>query len=196
MIGQVFSKWTVIDGPVSLKKANGSTTLYWLCRCECGREAHVVGSTLKNGSSKECGCSKRRSDTRPKFRHGMTRTPTYESWQAMLRRCTQPKNVRYLQYGGRGIAVCDRWRVFDNFLTDMGVRPDGMTLDRIDPNGNYEPSNCRWATASTQRTNQRPRANTPTFEGKPILEWARELGVKYNTLYARWKRTGTVYGGA
>lgn len=90
--------------------------------------------------------------------HGSgVRTPTYNTWRAMIYRCTQKSHIAYKNYGGRGIKVCDEWRKFSNFLRDMGERPQNKTLDRIDPNGNYEPSNCRWATPKQQARNKRKK---------------------------------------
>lgn len=85
----------------------------------------------------------------------MTRSPTYNTWQSMLQRCYYSKNISYKYYGARGITVCERWRVFENFLADMGERPEGTTIDRDDVNGHYEPGNCRWASPTTQRHNRR-----------------------------------------
>lgn len=94
-----------------------------------------------------------------RFSHGHnaqgSRTPTYNTWVAMVNRCLNPKATKYLDYGGRGITVCERWRTFDHFLVDMGERPEGKTLDRIANDGNYEPRNCRWATAQEQAANKR-----------------------------------------
>lgn len=98
-------------------------------------------------------------------RHGMHNTPIYRVWEAMIQRCTNPNNARWADYGGRGITVADRWRDFVNFYADMGPRPDGLTLDRIDVNGNYEPGNCRWATYKEQRANVRP--STACRNGHP-----------------------------
>jgi hypothetical protein len=104
------------------------------------------------------GHNSRAEHPRNSLRHGMFGTPTYRSWLHMKERCTNSRCHAYASYGGRGITVCERWSAsFENFLADMGKRPDGKTLDRIDNDGNYEPSNCRWATASEQRRNQRPR---------------------------------------
>lgn len=129
------------------------------------------------------------SNARPdrRTKHGMHKSREYASWANMKARCLNPANDRFQSYGGRGIDVCERWREsFESFLADMGPRPPGMTLDRIDNDGNYEPKNCRWATRSEQRKNQRPniRGRKITFRGecRSIRSWAKKLGLSERTL--------------
>ena len=121
-------------------------------------------------------------------RHGLTDTPTHSSWCSMNSRCNNPKVHQYPYYGGKGIKVCERWKSFENFLSDMGPRPEGMTLDRINNTKDYEPSNCRWATRDEQSKNRTTSINI-TFNGKTQLlaEWARELGINPGTLANRLK---------
>lgn len=116
------------------------------------------------------------------------RDRAYASWRSMVYRCTNPKNPKYRFYGGRGIAICDRWRVFNDFYADMGDRPEGMTLDRIDSDGNYEPGNCRWADAETQANNTRAtRVLTFNGEALSISQWSRRLGLGFTTIAGRLK---------
>jgi hypothetical protein len=118
--------------------------------------------------------------------HGMAATPTYRSWASMLQRCTNPNNKRWARYGGRGITVCERWRKFDNFLADMGVRPEGLTIERINNDGNYEPGNCEWIPRGEQQANTR-RNRLLTFNGETdyLFSWAKRLGIEPGTISTR-----------
>jgi hypothetical protein len=128
------------------------------------------------------------------MKHGHARrkgfSPTYISWIGMIQRCYYTKHTKFERYGGRGIQVCERWKKFENFLGDMGERPDGKSLDRIDSDKNYSPENCRWASKSEQMRNTE---RALMFEGKPLAQWAEESGVSYQVLKSRLRDQGTIY---
>ncbi|MFZ5669141.1 MAG: hypothetical protein ACOY4K_06580 [Pseudomonadota bacterium] len=178
--GQRFGRLLVVAKARSPSPSGGSL---WLCRCDCGTEKLLNSSNLRNGTTRSCGClltetasawatSEAFAEARAKgaTKHGHKRrsgmSPEYKTWLRMKQRCENPKNRDYPNWGGRGIVVCDRWQAFENFLADMGPRPDPRsTIDRIDPNGNYEPGNCRWASARQQAAENRRDLIPVTIDG-------------------------------
>lgn len=185
--GQQFGRLTTFG---KFKKAGWRTKV--LTRCDCGRWHSVRLDTLKSGGSRSCGCLSREKVKERSTKHGQHGTRTYKSWTQMIQRCTNPNAKGYPRYGGRGITVCDRWlESFENFLEDMGERPPGMTLERLDVNGNYEPGNCTWATWKEQSRNRRTN-RLIEFEGETLCmeDVAAKLGISSNTLRDRIKRNG------
>lgn len=145
--------------------------LLWQVRCDCGTVKSVSGQNLRRGEIVSCGCYVRELAkarmTRVNTKHGKTYTPAWFTWSSMLSRCSNPESRSYPGYGGRGITVCARWSSFENFALDMGERPDGMTIERIDNDKGYEPGNCRWATMTEQNRNKRDTRKL-TFDGRTM----------------------------
>ena len=153
----------------------------WLCRCDCGNMVAPRTDSLTGGNTTSCGCARRKN--------GSVSNPTYRVWQGIKMRCLNPNDTGYHNYGGRGIKVCERWLDFDTFLHDMGARPNGFEIGRIDNNGDYEPGNCRWETRREQMSNTR-RSHMLTWKGKTmtLTEWAKRLGITPNALTDRIRR--------
>lgn len=169
--GAKFGRLTVLR-PTN-KRYGGQ--IVWLCRCECGQRTEVIAGNLKSGSTRSCGCFKKDYSLRHGHARRGGRSPTQSSWTSMRQRCLNPGHPRYPEWGGRGIEVCERWGRFENFLADMGPRPRGTSLDRIDVYGNYEPGNCRWATPYQQANNKRERAIPITDEEAfDAARWTRK----------------------
>lgn len=153
-----------------------------LAVCDCGTFFEPFKSNLVQGFTKSCGCL-RQEVSSARVTHGLSETPIHETWMAMRRRCNDKNNPHYPQYGGRGIAVCARWEKFENFLSDMGPRPSGMSIDRVDVNGGYEPSNCRWADASTQVRNRRGSCRWRI--GELVFETQKEAAAHFGLSQSR-----------
>jgi len=180
----------------------------WRCLCDCGKEHAVISRYLVHEATKSCGClaketiinrtgdhSFRFAGSLPKWKHP-SHSREYSSWKAMKSRCENPNDQAFSRYGGRGIVVCERWsKSFDAFVEDMGLRPEGTTIDRFpDPNGNYEPGNCRWATLEEQNAN---RPNIPadpvvTHDGLTLTlsEWSARNQISRDTIRTRINQLG------
>lgn len=182
--GQRFGRLTVIEE--TTHHTNG--TVRWICKCDCGNEVIVSRHNLRDGSTKSCGCWQIESRGRNKT-HGERHTRLYKIWASMKQRCYCQSQQNYPHYGGRGIVVCEEWRnnyeAFRNWAIANGYC-DNLTIDRIDTDGNYEPSNCRWATVEMQRNNMRSNINlTYNGESHTMSEWAKVLGISYSALQQR-----------
>lgn len=182
LIGQAFGRWTVIShaAPREYKP-------FLLCRCACGATGEVKAYELLRGMSQSCGCKNRDELRAMASTHLMSQSKEYRTWADMKARCDRETCTGYRHYGGRGITYDPRWANFEEFYQDMGPRPSvHHSLDRIDVNGNYESSNCQWATGDQQRNNTR-RSHYLTYEGKTLTvrQWADLKGMNYLTLLNR-----------
>ena len=190
LAGMRFGKLTVVGPSHRERKSSGESRLLWACKCDCGAVTAVFGEYLRSGDTTSCGCVYRESIGNIRRTHGLSGTPTYNVWQHMHRRCRDQAD-KY--YGGRGIKVCERWSTFEAFFSDMGEKPDGLSIERIDVNGHYTPENCRWATHPEQCSNRRSNFLL-TMNGRTqhITAWAREIGIGAATLRERIARGWTI----
>lgn len=183
LLGMVFNRWTVIK---EADKEKESDKLKWVCKCECGNVSKVPSTYLTKGKSKSCGCYKGEVTAMRNKTHGMSHIDEYGIWQTMINRCYNENVKGYHNYGGRGVFVCDRWlESFENFFEDVGLRPTKKhSLDRFpDINGNYEPSNFRWATKEQQQRGQRRNVWLEHNGEKMVLiDWAKRFGVRHTCI--------------
>lgn len=193
LTGQRFGRLTVVKRVENNKHGHAK----WLCQCECGKHIIVCGYSLKNNNTKSCGCFKKISLYKKNYKHGHScrkkTSKTYQVWEHMIRRCKNPNVKNYKNYGGRGIKVCEAWLKFENFLQDMGERPEGLSIDRIDNDGNYYKENCKWSTRKEQNRNKRNNILI-TINGvtKCLVEWCEIFNLKYNMVKSRIYRGWTI----
>ena len=189
LTGQRFGRWTVIG----LAEYRVKSYAYWHCVCDCGTLRAVRGKSLTGDETRSCGCYRIERIREVKIIHGKRRTATYNCWAKMLGRCLNQDNTGYYRYGGRGIIVCERWKTFINFYADMGDKPHGMTINRLNNEGNYEKNNCAWATPAEQANNRRTN-HLLTSDGKTqtMAMWEKENGWRRHTLSKRILQGWTV----
>lgn len=181
--GRRFGYWMVI----SFARRNKTGMHYWLCRCDCGTEREVLSAQLRTGGSKSCGCLQKFRLAPKSKKHGMWKHPAYRVWIEMRNRCQNSSNAGYHLYGGRGITVCERWEDFALFWEDMGPTwQRGLSLERIDNDGDYGPHNCRWATPFEQNRNMRSNRYIQTPWGRMTAkDAALKSGIPAGTVYQR-----------
>lgn len=182
--GQKFGKLTVVKYAGTDKQRKS----LWQCKCECGNYITTRGTSLRFGSPRSCGCLQKQVVAELKTKHGFSRNRLYRIWKNMKQRCYNPKAQKFENYGGRGVRVCKEWNNYENFHSwamENGYE-EGLTLDRINNDGDYEPNNCRWVTYSEQSLNSRTN-HLMTYKGetKTLKEWAEIFGMNYSTLSAR-----------
>lgn len=188
LTGKRYGRLTVIKRVYK----EGDKKTYWMCKCDCGNETVVLASNLKRGHTTSCGCLKIERTKETNSTHGLSRTRIYHIYKNMKDRTTNDHNIGYKNYGGRSIKICDEWlndfEKFYNWSMENGYK-DGLTIDRINVNGNYEPSNCRWVTMKVQSNNRRNNHNI-TYNGEThtLSQWSERLGINCSTLSDRINR--------
>ena len=174
------------------KNKNGG--YMWQCKCDCGNEITASVGNLNNGHTKSCGCLRADRCKTNFTKHGLESTRLYDIWRDMRLRCYDERNISYNRYGGRGITICDEWKEDVKAFYDWAIKNgynDGLTIERIDNDGNYSPENCRWATVKEQANNRRSNVLV-THKGKTqtMKEWANEVGTPYKVVWARMQKLG------
>lgn len=191
LTGKQFERLTVIK-----RVENQGPRTRWLCECTCGNKKEVNGQHLRQGTIQSCGCYNKEISVKVNTTHGMHKNPLYRVWASMIGRCCNPMDKAYSNYGGRGIAVCDKWQNdfldFYNWSMTNGYEK-GLTIDRINVNGNYEPKNCRWVDRMVQANNTR-KNKLIEYNGKTqtLQQWCREIGIDHKVIEWRLDRGWTV----
>ena len=186
LTGRRFGRLRVIEQTAERK----DRCVVWKCVCDCGNECYIVSRSLLSGTTKSCGCFMQESRGKARTTHHRSKEKIFFIWQGMHRRCESTYHKNYMDYGGRGIKVCEEWRSFQKFYDYVATLSHfgepGYTIDRIDVNGNYEPGNVRWATRKEQGANRRCTVYL-TYKGetRPLTEWAEIKNIKPDVLYQR-----------
>ena len=187
IIGMKFGRLTAL-----YETGKGSHGYMYLFQCDCGNTKELSASIVRTGKTSSCGCLRSETTSTKNFVHGLVHSRSYQSWQAMKTRCTNKNQDAYKRYGGAGLSFDPSWEFFENFVKDMGERPIGMSLDRIDNNKGYSKENCRWATIAQQNRNTKQNVFI-THNGKTMCmkDWSYETGIPYPTIQDRVKRNKT-----
>lgn len=196
LTGKRFGRLTVLYRSQDNIAPSGYKTVMWQCKCDCGKDVIVRGKCLSDGTTKSCGCFAKELMSQRMSKHSGFGTRLYAVWNSMRQRCNNPKNRAYPNYGGRGVSICDEWDDFAAFRDwallagyDENAKRGKFTLDRIDVDGNYTPENCRWADMSIQTNNRRETVYiTYEDETHALTDWAKITGIKYHTLWRRYKK--------
>jgi len=182
MTGNRYGRLSVIE----MSGYNNHNQRLWRCVCDCGNESEVIGFLLRQGQTKSCGCLLKESIAAVNYKHGKSKSQIWSIHRSMMDRCYLETSHAYSRYGGRGIDVCERWHDFENFYADMGNKPKGMSLERVDNNKGYFPDNVRWANSKDQANNRRSNVMLE-LNGKiqTMQQWCDELGLRIGTVWAR-----------
>ena len=189
LVGMKFGRLVVLERADNKIKKNGKSLVMWRCLCKCGNIKVVSRDSLLSSRVQSCGCLRAEKTSERRFKHGLRRTQLYNVWANIKTRCYNPKKDTYIYYGGKGITMCQEWlddfKAFYNWSINNGYKK-GLTIDRLNPNGNYEPSNCRWVTVSQQQNNKLNN-HIIEYNGEvhTLAEWSKLLNLTYGALYRR-----------